>query len=162
MSAFSTWLLSVVGVVILGVLIDVVLPEGNTNKYIKAVFAFVIILVIVSPLTKLDSVDVSLENLMKENEIQLDEDYIFSLNKKILNQINENIIRDAKNEGIENIEIDFVSEIDAFQLKINEVNIYLENVVIDKDIKHIDKYQMLCDIVKTYIKIDKENINFYE
>ena len=139
MSAFSTWLLSVVGVVILGVLIDVVLPEGNINKYIKAVFAFVIILVIVSPLTKLDSVVVSLENLMKENEIQLDEDYIFSLNKKILNQINESIIRDAKNEGIENIEIDFVSEIDAFQLKINEVNIYLENVVIDKDIKHIDK-----------------------
>ena len=65
MSAFSSWLLSVVGVVILGVLIDVVLPEGNVNKYIKAVFAFVIILVIISPLTKIDSVDVSLENLIK-------------------------------------------------------------------------------------------------
>lgn len=162
MSAFSSWLLSVVGIVILGVLIDVVLPEGNVNKYIKAVFAFVIILVIISPLTKIDSVDVSLENLIKENEIQLDEDYLFSLNKKILDQINENIVRDAKAEGIDNLEVDFVSEIDAFQLKINEVNIYLQNVVIDKDKKHIDKYQILYDIVKAYIKIDKENINFYE
>lgn len=162
MSGFSIWLLSVVGIVILGVLIDIILPEGNINKYIKAVFAFVIILVIISPLTKLDSVDVSIENLINQSEIQLDEDYIFSLNQKILDQLNVNIVRDAEDYGLKNIDVNIVSDIDNFQLKINEVNIFLYDLVIDKDIEHIDKYQILCDIVKTYIKIDKENIIFYE
>ncbi|MGN1227948.1 MAG: stage III sporulation protein AF [Christensenellales bacterium] len=162
MNAFTIWLLSVVGIVILGVLIDVILPEGSINKYIKAVFAFVVILVIISPLTKLNSVDVSLENLLNQSEMQLDEDYIFSLNKKILDQLNTNIIRDASKYGLNNVEVEFVSEIDSFQLKINEVNIFLYNLVIDKNYEHIDKYQILYDIVKTYIKIDKEKINFYE
>lgn len=162
MNAFSVWLLSIVGIVILGVLIDVVLPNGNINKYIKAVFAFVIILVIISPLTKLDLVDVSLENLMQQSEIKLDEDYIFSLNNKIMDQIKLNIITDADKQGINNLDVAFVSEIDNFQLKINEVNLYIVNIVIDENVKHIDKYQILQDIVKRYVKIDKEKIHFYE
>lgn len=162
MEGFSTWLISVVGIVILGVLIDVILPNGAINKYIKAVYAFIIILVIVSPLTKITSIDVTKENFFNQGQLQLDEDYINSLNRKLENQLKTSIIEDAKKNGMNNVEVSFVSENGDYQLKILQVNIFLGNLVIDSDFKHIDKYQVLYSIVYTYIKIDKENINFYE
>ncbi len=42
----SAWLLSIVGVVSLGVLIELLLPEGENSKYIKGIFSVIVIFVI--------------------------------------------------------------------------------------------------------------------
>ena len=34
---FSAWVLSIVGIVLLTLVVDIVLPEGQTGKYIKSV-----------------------------------------------------------------------------------------------------------------------------
>ena len=44
------WVVTVAGIAILSVLCDVILPEGQTRKYIKTVFGVVVTLVIVQPL----------------------------------------------------------------------------------------------------------------
>lgn len=59
----ANWILSIVGIICLGILIEIVLPQGKTTKYIKGVFSLVVILVIVSPLPKL---------IGKEYEINFD------------------------------------------------------------------------------------------
>ena len=53
MGAVSAWLLSITGVILLSVLAEFVLPEGQMNKYTKVIFSFVILLVIIMPLPKL-------------------------------------------------------------------------------------------------------------
>jgi len=50
MNEISKWVLSICGVIILGVLIDAVLPDGGTRKFIKGVFAVILLYVIISPL----------------------------------------------------------------------------------------------------------------
>ena len=40
------YLLSILGIVILGVVIDVVMPSGSTSKYISGIFAIVVMFVI--------------------------------------------------------------------------------------------------------------------
>lgn len=47
------WAISVVGVVIITVLCDIILPEGETNKYIKTVIGIISVLVLASPLPQL-------------------------------------------------------------------------------------------------------------
>lgn len=47
------WIISVVCVIVLGVLLEIVLPKGKISKYVKGTFSLVVILVIVSPLPKL-------------------------------------------------------------------------------------------------------------
>lgn len=47
------WVVTVAGIAILSVLCDVILPEGQTRKYIRTVFGVVVSLVIISPLVKL-------------------------------------------------------------------------------------------------------------
>lgn len=44
------WVVTVAGIAILSVLCDVILPEGQTRKYVKTVFGIVVSLVIVQPL----------------------------------------------------------------------------------------------------------------
>lgn len=51
----SAWLLSIVGVVSLGVLIEIIMPEGEHSKYIKGIFSLIVVFVIVSPFPKLFS-----------------------------------------------------------------------------------------------------------
>lgn len=49
----SAWLLSIVGVVSLGVLIEIIMPEGEHSKYIKGIFSLIVVFVIVAPFPKL-------------------------------------------------------------------------------------------------------------
>ena len=50
---FSQWVISVVGIVLLSILADIILPHGQTNKYIKNIFAIITVFVIVTPLPSL-------------------------------------------------------------------------------------------------------------
>ena len=47
------WVITVAGIAILSVLCDVILPEGQTRKYVKTVFGIVVTLVIVQPVISL-------------------------------------------------------------------------------------------------------------
>ena len=47
------WIISIVCVIVLGVLVEIVLPSGKVAKYVKGTFSLVVIFVIVAPLPKL-------------------------------------------------------------------------------------------------------------
>ena len=49
------WVVTVAGIAIFSVLCDVILPEGQTRKYVKTVFGLVVTLVIVQPIIQLFS-----------------------------------------------------------------------------------------------------------
>ena len=46
----STWLLSIAGVVVIGVLVELMLTKSTMSKFIRMVYTFFILLVIVAPL----------------------------------------------------------------------------------------------------------------
>ena len=39
-STLSAWILSIAGIVLLSVLVELILPAGSMSKYIKGIFAF--------------------------------------------------------------------------------------------------------------------------
>lgn len=71
------WIMSVVGVITLGVLLDIMIPPGQTNKYLKGIFALVTLYVLIAPLPQLIDKGFSAETLFDFSaEIELDEDYL--------------------------------------------------------------------------------------
>ncbi|MDD4839805.1 MAG: stage III sporulation protein AF [Clostridia bacterium] len=89
----SSWVLSIVGVVCLGVLLDLIVPEGQTNKYIKGVFALLVIFVIISPLPKL--VGKNIDFSFTQSSYETDKDYLLAVEEmKIENKENtlENLL----------------------------------------------------------------------
>ncbi len=161
MSSFYSWLLSVLGVVFLSVLVDVLLPDGKTNKYVKAIFAFIIILIIISPLAKIKE-SKSFSDFLENPNITINEEYISNINNMRMDRLVKSIIETAEKMGIKGVNVQIMSDISELDFNIQKVNIYLENLVIDESASHIDKYQTLVDIVSAYINISREDVVFYE
>ncbi len=53
----SEWIISIVGVIMLGVLLEIVLPDGKTAKYVKGAFSLLVVLAIAAPLPRLFKTD---------------------------------------------------------------------------------------------------------
>jgi stage III sporulation protein AF len=70
----AEWVLSIVGVVALTVLLDILLPEGQMNKYLKGIFSLLVILVVISPLPSLVK-NGTFEDFFKLEKGDFDVDY---------------------------------------------------------------------------------------
>ena len=59
----NEWIMCIVGISALGILMDIIIPEGETNKYIKGIFAIFTVFVIIYPLPKLLKGGINLDEL---------------------------------------------------------------------------------------------------
>lgn len=127
MSAVSGWLLSITGVILLSVLAEFVLPEGQINKYIKVIFSFVILLVVIMPIPKLFGKGFDISKFFG-NESILQEDYLYQLNADKLTAINTEISEKIHKAGLRNVEVSINAN------------------VLDKDMEIFGVYVDLCEI----------------
>lgn len=148
MGVVSSWLLSIACVVVLSVLAEFVLPEGQINKYIKVIFSFVILLVIIMPLPKLFGKEFELRNLFENNQSQLQEDYLYQVNLNKLNSLSEDIDRQILEAGMDKVVVSINSNIMSQSLEIFGVYVDL------RDIKFLDKFGS-PDKTKAKLKINE-------
>lgn len=130
----NAWLLSIVGVVSLGVLLEILLADGETSKYIKGVFALAVVLILVAPLPKFLNKDFDLNNFFGK-EMQTQTTFLNSVNER-KNQERENrILTELKK-----------SEIDVQKVRIFYLRGDTDNI----------------DVVKVYVKGDFEKDKIYK
>lgn len=163
MSAFTAWIMSILGIVVVGTIVDLILPVGRMNKYVKSVFASVTVVIIVLPIP----------GLIK-NGFKFDGDYIFDSNFVLdenfleyskdfkLNYIEKGLDKVFSDAGIHGAGIEIEGEVSGTDIKITQVKINLSNVVIDEKIQHINKYELIDKLVTENLKVDKEVVSVYE
>ena len=147
MGAISSWLLSISGVVILSVLAEFVLPEGQINKYTKVVFAFIILLVVIMPLPKIFGKDLDISKYFHDTELQ--EDYLYQHNQDKLTAIENSILEKLEAEGLQDIEVSINADIFSNELKIYGVYVDLENYMADKNLAKQKIKSILGEILKS-------------
>ncbi len=145
MGAISAWLLSIVGVIILSVLAEFVLPEGQINKYTKVIFSFCILLVIIMPLPKLFGKNFDLSKYFGSST-ELQEDYLYQFNLDKLTALNEKVAKDIKEAGLEKVVVSINANILSEKLEIYGVFVDL------CDIEYTKKFGSK-DIAKAKLKI---------
>lgn len=160
MSSISTWFISIAGICILSVLVDLFLPDGSISSHIKSIFNFVIILVIITPLPSLIGQEFDASTIFTNQEIVLQEDYIHQLNRDKLTMLQNNIEVTLENKGLENIEISISADIFTTQMQIERVYVDLENLVIIENGQHIDIKNEVIKTITSFIDIKEENIIF--
>lgn len=165
LAEISKWILSIAGIICTSVLIELVLPDGQMNKYIKGILSFIIVLVIIVPIPKLLNSDHDYSNIFNfENNIEVDEDYLYQLNLDKLNAIKGEIEENVKNRGYNNVEIYISADIFESQMSYKSINVDLSRLVISENAEHNDITKIKKDIssiIKSYVQIEEENI-FYE
>lgn len=163
MSAVSGWIVGVLGIIILSILVDLILPEGKTSGFIKNIFGYLIIIVIISPVFSfLTNSKFDLENIFKVDNVQIQDDFVSNVNRQMLDSIEKNIERECGDIGILNVEVGISADIFSSEVTIKQVSVDIKNVVIQGNLQHTNIKNKVVDIVLKNILVDKEQIVFYE
>jgi len=143
-----------------GVIIDVIVPSGNINKYIKSVFSIFVVAVIISPVVKFlsNKNGIKIDYTNYEIDKQLVE-YIFE--KRVENEEN-NIEKFFSSEGFSGIDINLDFSTENNELKYLSCTINLINLSISADKQHINKYEFINKTVKDFTNLTDEEIVIYE
>ena len=156
------YLLSILGVVILGVVIDVILPSGSTSKYISGIFAIVVMFVIISPVLTWVKNGYSIKDDFTLQDISLDEKLLYNINNSKFTEMEKEIEQELSNNGYTNVKVDIQFTIDATNVKISQVLVDLSKLVINENCVNINKYVYIRQVVLSKLNITKEVIVFCE
>lgn len=163
MSAISTWVLSIVGIIILSILVDLILPSGKTSSFIKNIFGYLIIVVILSPVfTFFTNKDFSVNDLFDKESVQIQDGFVASVNRQFLDNAEKAIETACAEAGFRFVEVGIEADIFENQLIINQISVNLKFVVIDENSKNKNIKTSILDIVQDTIKVEKEIVVFYE
>ena len=154
------YILSILGIVVAGVFIDIIIPSGTINKYIKSIYAIFVLAVIITPIIKFfnDNQGFNLEY----QEYEINQNLINYIQTNKIEAMENNIVSDLEDEGLLNIDILINYSLDNNELSINSCTINLENLVISSDNQHINKYEIIKEIDREYTNMTDEEMIFYE
>jgi len=162
-SGITSWILSIVGVVIIGVLVDIILPEGEMQKYIKAVFSVIVIVIMITPILQIDFNKIDFDKfLFNETSIELNQNYINNYIDKYKENVEEILKNSLKSNGFSNVDVEIYLNKSNTNFEINKVVLNIKNLVININSVHIDKYKEMKTIVVACLNIDENKVVFNE
>ena len=93
------WALTVAGIAILSVLCDIILPEGQTRKYVKTVFGIVVSLVVIQPVVGLFGGDFLLQFPSKPS-VEVQDNYLTNADSRRNENAKQNLLAILNKNGI--------------------------------------------------------------
>lgn len=166
LSTLSGWILSIAGVICISVIVELVMPDGQMNSYIKKILSFIIVLVIILPLPKLLKTEIDLNNIFNYSEnIEVDEDYLYQLNLNKINIAKDDIETKIKSHGYNNVFVYVNADIFQNNMRFKSITVDLSGLVISGNSEHNDITKIKKDISKIiteYVTIDEEAIIYDE
>ena len=157
---FSAWVLSIVGIVMLTLIVDIILPEGQTNKYIKSVFAVITVFVIALPIPSLFNGDIDIGGVLKNEQAGvIDTAFIENLMQERAAVVKDELLKEYKANGIDNVEVE-ISYKDDVKFSIEKIFINVKNSVIVGSDKNINIKEKVLSITINLLDISDENVVF--
>lgn len=129
----GAWLLKITGVIALSALSSLLIPNGQTKKYVKGIFALITLFVLVSPLPKLLKSDFSgFPNAFDTaGELEIDETFLYGVATNAYKTQERNIEKFLKEKGIE-AKVKFVVKSETSS-EIDYVNVILSDKSFERD-----------------------------
>ena len=150
----TKWLLSILGVVFLAVLLDIVYPNGKTNKFCKSIFGLFAIIVLISPIFKIDFQSTSNDNFINSTinkNIQKSKDEYYKIKIEIA----------LVDEEIVGVSVEIESIIDNNVYQIQNVLVDTSNIVLTDFLTHNNKYEVIIQKISKLMEIEQERIVIY-
>lgn len=150
----NPWILCIIGVVFLGVMLEIVVPDGKTNAFIRSIFAVIFMVIVVSPIIKLvkDSEFIDFSDMVTwtVNQDDYTEQLLLELKFQIENHLTTN--------GVEGVQVEVKGYSTNKDVKIEQIKVDLSNLVILEKDEHINKYKLITTLIKEKVEIDEESI----
>lgn len=157
----SYYLLTLLGVILLGVLVEAILPSGSTAKYISGIFAIFVVFVIINPLLGFIKKGYNLRDYFSSEQIELDEQLLSNFNKSKLQALGTDIEQELASNGYEGVKIQMQFEVEQ-DIRITQIVADISNLVINTNAESINKYVYIRQVIMSKVAVSEEVIVFYE
>ena len=147
------WLVGIVGIISLGLLLEILLPEGQTSKYVRGAFSLLVILVVISPIPKLLGGEYNLDLTGVNYDIDLD--YVQQASSQYTNIIEDNVENVLKEQGINSVVEIVVKDGSVKDVDFVLIKIFLSRIDENQENTYIT---MSKDTVSKYLSIDKNDV----
>jgi hypothetical protein len=140
----TSWALSIVGLAAITLLCDIIMPEGETAKYIKGIFSLFIVFVIVSPLPGLLRSGGDYQSIFFENKAaSVDYSFIDYTNRLKVSSLERDITIYLAQKGFSGTVVTVLAEFEGIQMDLRAVTVDLTSA----------KYQAAPDINKRVVEL---------
>lgn len=161
LSELSNWILSIAGIICVSVIVELILPDGQMNRYIKGIFSFIIILVVIMPIPKLLNRDFDFSNIFDNSGYEIDSDYLYQVNLDKMNSVKNEIEKQVEKRGYLNVVVSINCDIFDNSMQYKSIFVDLSDLVISGQAEHnnISKIKKdISNIIMAIIDIDEEAI----
>ena len=142
-----------------GVLVDIILPEGSIRKFVRGLISIFTVFAIVSPLPNVNFDKINFGSFFKQT--QIDENFVEQINSKKLNEYEVLIESTLYSKGYHNVDVKIDADKQSSTLKILKVNVDLSGLVLNDKNLNINKYDQIKAIVKSIVGVREEDTLFY-
>lgn len=168
--AIKNWCEGIIIAIIISIIVELLLPNGNNKKYVKVVSGIYIMFVILNPILEMLKYDINFENMFNFGETQqvtqtmsqdIKDIYVVGIKESIKQDIEKlgynvetlEILLDSNYENIEKIEL----KVELKEYKVKAV----EKVEIGKDKTDLDNsYSEIIELLKENYLVDETKIIF--
>ena len=157
----SNWILSIAGIICLSVVVELILPDGQMNRYIKGIFSFIVVLVILLPIPKLLNKNFNISDILDGSWIEVDQDYLYQLNLDKINLVKEQVEEEISKHGYQNVKVYINCDIFDNAMQFKSITVDLTSLVITENAEHKDITKIkkdITNIIKNHVDIDEEAI----
>lgn len=154
------YIVSLLGIVIISVLVELMLPSGETAKYIKSILAVFVIYVLVNPIITFFKSDFNLDKYVNSTNINIDE----TLLKDLYKEQSETRAQDLENmlyeQGYKGVKIKLIYKIVEHEIIFEKAVVNIDELVITGTNTNINKYDYIRQQLTSNLLIKEENIVF--
>lgn len=159
----GAWLMKITGVIALSTLSSLLIPNGQTKKYVKGIFALITLFVLVSPLPKLLKSDFSgFPNAFDTvSELEIDETFLYGVATNAYKTQERNIEKFLKEKGID-AKVKFVVKSETSS-EIDYVNVILSDKSFERDKSNSIDIGALKNEISKFSGVPEDKLRvFYE
>ena len=158
MSQISSWIISICGVALVGIILDVLMSNNKNYKLVKSIFAIITIMIIIKPFSQFNYKDISFNQV--PSSLAVDSSFVDLRNKEKINELTNSIIKSLSNNGYKNINISFEQNYENSLIK--SIFVDLSNLVLTDNNLNINKYTNILAIIKQFVNIEEGQVIFNE
>ena len=161
----KNWCEGIIIAVIISVIIELLVPEGNNKKYVKIVIGIYLIFVIINPILKFTDYDFNFENIINFESIETSNNLNENIKDVYILGIEQNIKEEIEELGyiLEKVQLvvdDNYEDIKQIEIIIgkNKKNIKIDPIIINDENEKYEEYKEIIEILKTNYLVKEEEI----
>lgn len=160
MNTITSWIMSIFTVIIIGIIVDLLFSNSRMGKFVKSAAGCITLLLIILPIPNIVKNGFSADiNFLASTDTVIDQSYMDYVNdyktKNLINGVNVALKEDGITGAVITVSADFKDN----QIDIVQVIINLDKVVIPEKFQHINKNELIIDLVSGYLNIDKVKVS---